>query len=62
MLLDVRCCLDLRLGNRYLEVIRTHRDPAQRHKREVAADEALLDGGELRLIVLSVDIDILQLA
>jgi hypothetical protein len=48
--------LDLLLGRRYLQVIGTYRDPAERHKGQVAADEALLDGGELRLVVLDVDL------
>jgi hypothetical protein len=53
--------LDLLLGHRELQVIGTYRDPAQRHKRQVSADEALLDGGELRLVVLDVDVDVLKL-
>src|SRR5690348_17435512 len=28
----------------------------------MAADEALLDGGELRLVILNVDVDVLQLS
>src|SRR5436305_951335 len=62
VLFDVRRRLDLLLGDRYLQVIGTDRDPAQRDKGQVAANEALLDGGELRLIVLDVDVDVLQLA
>src|SRR6202007_3238089 len=36
-------------------------DPTQRHKRQVPTDEALVDGGELRLVVVDVDVDILEL-
>jgi hypothetical protein len=53
---------DLLLGHRYLRVIGTDRDPAQRHKGQVAADQTFFHGGELRLVVLDVDVDVLQLA
>src|SRR4051812_42840792 len=59
---DIRRGLDLLLGNRYLQFIRTDLDPAQRHEGQVATDEALLDSAELGLVVLDVDVDVLQLA
>jgi hypothetical protein len=55
-LFDVRRRLDLLFAHRYLQIIGTYRDPAERHKGQVGADEAFLDGRELLL-----DVDVLQL-
>src|ERR1700722_18199658 len=62
VLLDVRRRFDLLLGHRHLQFIGTDPDPAQRHEGQVTPDEPLLDGGELWLVVLNVDVDVLQLA
>src|SRR5690349_18949070 len=62
LLLDVGRGLDLLLGHRHLQPVGTHRDAAQGHEGQVAANEALLDRAELRLVVLDVDVDVLELA
>ena len=60
--LDVGCSADLLLGHLDLKIVRTDLNAAQRHERQVTTNEALFDGGELRLVVLDIDVDILQLA
>src|SRR5947209_5398932 len=62
VLLDVGRALDLCLGDCHLQIIGTDLDPAQRHKRQVPADEALLHGAELGLVGLNVDVNVLQLS
>ena len=55
---DLTCSLD----HRYLQLVRPYLDTAERDKGQVATDEPLLDGRELRRVVLDVDVDVLQLA
>ena len=62
VLFDVGCGLDLFLGYRYSQLVGADLDPAEWHEGQVAGDEALLDGGELRLVGLNVDVDVLELA
>jgi hypothetical protein len=47
---------------RYLQVVGADRDPPQRHKRQVAGEQPLLDRAEHRLVGLDVDVDVLELA
>jgi hypothetical protein len=54
--LDIRRALDLFPRHRHLQVIRTEREPGQRHESQVAADQALFDGAEHRLVGLDVDV------
>jgi hypothetical protein len=44
--------LDLRYGDSDLQRIWGDLDPTQRHASQVATDQALLDGRELRLVGL----------
>ena len=60
MLLNVGGVFDLALGDRRLKDIRGDLDSAERHERQVASDEPFLDGRELRLVRLDVDIDVLE--
>jgi hypothetical protein len=60
--LDFGRGLDLILGHRDLEVIGTDLNPAERHKSQVAVDKAFLDSGELRLVGLDVNVNVLQLS
>jgi len=62
VLLDVRRGPDLFLRNRHLQLIGTNRDPAERHERQVATDEALFDRRELGLVSFDIDVHVLQLA
>jgi hypothetical protein len=45
-----------------LQGIRAEREPSQRHEGQVAADQALLDGAEHRLVGLDVDVHVLELS
>src|ERR1039458_10220254 len=62
VLLDVGRVLDLLPGDSRFEALGPDLDSTERHKGQVAADEALLDGRELRLVRLGVDVDVLELA
>ena len=62
VLLDVGRGLDLLSGHRYLQFVRADPNPCERDEGQVASDEALLDGRELRLVVLDVDVYVLELA
>src|SRR6185312_3486774 len=62
MLLDIGRGLDLLRGRGDLQLIGADLDAAKWYEGQVAADEALLDGRELRLVGLDIDIDILKLA
>jgi len=62
VLLDVGCVFDPRSGDRDLQLVGADLGPAKRDERQVGADEAFLNGGELRLIGLDVDVDVLELA
>jgi hypothetical protein len=62
VLLDVGRVLDLLPGDSRFEALGPDLDSTERHKGQVATDEALLDGRELRLVGLDVDVDVLQLA
>jgi hypothetical protein len=60
VLFDVRRVLDLLPGYRHPQVIGADHDAAQGNEGQVPADEPLLDGAELRLVGLDVDVDVLQ--
>jgi len=57
MQLDVGRGPDLVLRHGDLQVFGTDLNAGQRHEGQVAADEALLDGSELRLVGLDVNVD-----
>jgi hypothetical protein len=61
MQLDVGRGPDLLLRHGDLQVFGTDLNAGQRHEGQVAADEALLDGSELRLVGLDVNVDLLKL-
>jgi hypothetical protein len=50
------------LGDCDLQVVGTDLDSAQWYEGEVTADEAFLDGAELRLVGLDVNVDVNRLA
>src|SRR6478609_5331824 len=62
MLLDIRRRLDLLPGDRDLQLVGADLDPTEWHEGQMATDKALLDGRELGLVGLDVDVDILELA
>jgi hypothetical protein len=62
MLLDIGRRLNLFPGDRDPQLVGADLDPSKRHERQMAADKALLDGRELGLVSLDIDVDILELA
>ena len=62
MHLDIGSSPNLLFGRGGLEVIRTDLDATQRYEGQMPVKKAFLDGSELRLVGLNVDVDVLQLA
>ena len=60
MQLDGGRVFDLLFGHLHLHIVGTDRDPGQRDEGQMAADQALLDGAEYRLIGFDVDVDVLE--